>query len=53
MERDRRMEGEGGGMGYHPEAVGKGKSTQKEVFRQTKQNKIYKIREELKKINSE
>ena len=37
MECDHGMEGEGGGMGYHPEAVGKGKSTQEEVLRQTEQ----------------
>lgn len=52
MERDHGIEGEGGGIGYHPEAVRKGKSAQKEVWQQTKQNKNYKIREK-KKINSE
>lgn len=32
MVYDQVMEGEGGGMGYHPEAVaGKGNSAQKEV----------------------
>lgn len=46
MERGHGMEGESGGMGYHPEAIEKRKSAQKEVLWQTKQNKIYKIREE-------
>lgn len=49
MERSHGMEGESGGMGYHPEAIEKRKSAQKEVLWQTKQNKNYKIREEWKK----
>lgn len=32
MEQGHGMEGEGGGMGHHPAAVGNGKSTHKEVL---------------------
>lgn len=54
MECDHGMEDEGNGMGYHPEAGEKGKNAQKEVLRQTgQQKKKIKYQGRVKKNNSE